>query len=327
MFVTKERESLTDRPAIEVNQLGKEYRHGWFGKRVNALQDVSFQVFPGQVFGLLGPNGAGKTTLIKILLGIVRSTAGSARLLNYAAGDRRGRRRVGYLPEHLRLARHQTARTALEFYGRLNGLSRRQILAKRDDLLTMVGLDGRDRESVRRFSKGMQQRLGLAQALLHDPDVLILDEPTDGLDPVGRQQIRQLLHHLRDQGRTVFLNSHLLQEVELICDQVAILDHGRLKFVGTIGELTPTAETDLRMHVSGDEKVIHEVTSGYPNATVVPLSGGLQSIHLSVPDQVTADLLVDRLRQRNVSIVQLNRNKKTLESAFLELIAEKAEVV
>ncbi len=314
------------KPVVQIHEVGKNYRNGWFGKRVVALNRVSFEIFPGQVFGLLGPNGAGKTTLIKILLGIVRSTSGSASLLNHPAGDRRGRRRVGYLPEHLQLARHQTARTALELYGKLSGLSNSEIIAKRDSLLELVGLEGRDRESVRRFSKGMQQRLGVAQALLHDPDVLILDEPTDGLDPVGRSKIRLLLQKLRDEGKTVFLNSHLLQEVELVCDRVAILDHGKLKFVGTIADLTPSAETDLQLRLLGAEARIRSACeTAEPNLT--RLEDEVFQLQITVPDQAAADGLVDRLRQQGISIAQLTRRKKTLEDAFLELITEKAELV
>ena len=313
-------------PVIEVKEVGKKYPNGWFGKPVTALNNVSFDVFSGQVFGLLGPNGAGKTTLVKILLGIARSSAGTARLLGHAAGDRRGRRRVGYLPEHLRLARHQTARTALELYGNLSGLSNSEVRAKREGLLELVGLDGRDKESVRRFSKGMQQRLGIAQALLHDPDVLFLDEPTDGLDPVGRSKVRLLLQKLRDEGKTVFLNSHLLQEVELICDRVAILDHGELKFVGTIDDLTPSESTDLQLQVAGDEQALRAAAENMHESHLTSMDDGIFLLRVQVPDQPAADAVIDRLRERGASIIQMTRRKKTLEDAFLELIAEKAEL-
>ena len=318
---------LADRSVIEIDQVSKVYRHGWVGKGVHALEDVSFKVLPGQIFGLLGPNGAGKTTLIKVLLGIIRATSGKAKLLDFSAGDRRGRIRVGYLPEHLRLARHQTARTALELYGKLSGLSNAQITERRDELLKTVGLEGRDQESVRRFSKGMQQRLGIAQALIHDPELLILDEPTDGLDPVGRSQIRQLLQQLKQSGKTVFLNSHLLQEVELVCDHVAILDHGQLKFVGTMEELSPPDSTDLMIHAAGAETDVRAAVEGEPELQIEPLKDGGFLLQVTVHDQSNADRLVDQLRHHQVSIVRLNRRKKTLEDAFLELISQKAELV
>ncbi len=206
------------------------------------MQDVSLDVGRGEIFGLLGPNGAGKTTLIKVLLGLVRGSSGAATLLGFPAGDRRGRRTVGYLPEQLRIARHHTARTALQFYGQLHGLDATTIRKRSSKLIDLVGLQGRDVESVKRFSKGMLQRLGLAQAMLHEPELLFLDEPTDGLDPIGRSQVRSVLQQLRDQGRTVFVNSHLLQEVELICDRVSVLDRGRVRYVGTIRDLTPNEQ-------------------------------------------------------------------------------------
>ena len=217
-------------PALEIRDLCKTYREGWlFRKKFEALRGVSFQVEPGEIFGLLGPNGAGKTTIIKILLGIARKTSGEARLLGRPAGHQASRRQVGYLPEHLRMAPHHNAWTALELFGRLSGCSHRQIRVRGAELLKEVGLADRAKDALSKYSKGMLQRLGLAQALLHDPQLLILDEPTDGLDPVGRKDVRTLLTRLKEQGKTVFLNSHLLQEVELVCDRVAILDRGQLR--------------------------------------------------------------------------------------------------
>lgn len=313
--------------AISVNQVSKTFARSVFGGSLKALDNVSFNVPRGQIFGLLGPNGAGKTTLIKILLGIIRRSGGEARLLGLAAGDRRSRRRVGYLPEQLKLPRHQTARTALEYYGRLSGMSYRSIRQRRDGILKMVGLEGRDRESVRRFSKGMQQRLGLAQALLHEPEVLILDEPTDGLDPVGRSEVRSVLQELRDAGQTVFINSHLLQEVELVCDRVAILDKGKLRFVGTIEELTPDQETMIELELMGNKADILNALEGMsPDVLPSPVSS---VVRLSIPveDSKQIDAIVDRLRNRNISIQKMNPKRVTLEDAFLNLITVQAEVV
>ena len=184
---------------VEVRELRKVYNGwSWGGRRrIEALRGVTLHADAGEVFGLLGPNGAGKTTLIKILLGVVKPTAGKATLFTQAAGSSRARMRVGYLPESLRVDRHHTARSALRYYGRLSRMSSAQIARRSDELLELVGLRGRDRESVRQFSKGMYQRLGLAQALLHDPDLLVLDEPTDGLDPVGRSEVRRVIEQLR----------------------------------------------------------------------------------------------------------------------------------
>lgn len=225
-------------PVIAVHRVTKRYRSGLVrGRRITALSEVSLQARRGEIFGLLGPNGAGKTTLIKILLGVIHADGGWASLAGQPAGTLAARRHVGYLPESLRIDRHHTARSALAFYGRMSGLDRATIRHRSSQLISLVGLAGRDRESVRRFSKGMSQRLGLAQALLHDPDLLILDEPTDGLDPVGRSEVRRLLLELKSRGKSIFLNSHILQEVELVCDRVAVMASGQVRGVGTIDEL------------------------------------------------------------------------------------------
>ena len=312
-------------PVIAIGELRKSYRSGMWRRSVEALRGVSFQVGRGEIFGLLGPNGAGKTTVIKILLGIVRASGGTARLLNYPAGDRRGRRQVGYLPEDLQFPRHQSARTALEYYGRLSGLSFREIRSRRDALLDTVGLKDRDRESVKRYSKGMLQRLGLAQALLHDPEVLVLDEPTDGLDPVGRSQVRSILVQLRNEGRTVFLNSHLLQEVELVCDRVAILDAGQLRFEGTIADLTPTHETALMLELAGTEAAVRAALASRTIEQFRVVAGGRLQAIVPLSSQEEADRVVDDMRQAGISILSMAWRRKTLEDAFLELVKRKAD--
>ena len=223
-----------DSAIIDVHSLEKSYGTWSLTGRQTlvALRGVSLQAHAGEVFGLLGPNGAGKTTLIKILLGVVKPSGGTASLFGESVGSTAARQRVGYLPESLRVDRHHTARSALRYYGKLSRMSSRDIARRSDELLDLVGLRGRDRESVRRFSKGMYQRLGLAQALMHNPDLLVLDEPTDGLDPVGRSEVRKVIKRLRDSGKTIFLNSHLLQEVEMICTRVAILANGEIRGSG-----------------------------------------------------------------------------------------------
>ncbi|MGI9515927.1 MAG: ABC transporter ATP-binding protein, partial [Pirellulaceae bacterium] len=204
---------------IEVRELSKTYTSGLiFRKKFPALHRVSFDVGRGEVFGLLGPNGAGKTTFLKILLGIISKSGGDASLLGFAAGNRRGRRNVGFLPEQLRFPRHLTGYTALEYYGNLHNKTSANVRDKRDELLDFVGLAGRGKDRVTKYSKGMLQRLGLAQALLNEPQLLVMDEPTDGLDPGARAEMRTLMQELRNRGVTIFLNSHLLQEVELVCD-------------------------------------------------------------------------------------------------------------
>lgn len=315
---------MTSDASIEVRDLRKSYRTGWFRRRFEALKGVSFEVGRGEIFGLLGPNGAGKTTLIKVLLGIVRRSGGSATLLNRPAGDRASRIRVGYLPENLQIASHHTAHTALEYYGKLSGLTSKDIKARRGELLESVGLADRTRESVKRFSKGMLQRLGLCQALLHDPEVLILDEPTDGLDPVGRSHVRNVLNGLKEEGKTIFLNSHILQEVELVCDRVAILDCGIVKALGTVDEIAPDQEegVELQLTVTGSKEAI-EAALGERSAANWEVNGDQQSrFRVRVKDQAAVDGCIDDLRRSSISIISLERRRLTLEDAFLRLFAD-----
>jgi ABC-2 type transport system ATP-binding protein len=309
--------------AIEATELWKTYRNGLLRRRFDALRGISLSVQRGEIFGLLGPNGAGKTTLIKILLGIARKSAGHATLLGRPAGDRESRIRVGYLPENLRIAGHHTARTALDLYGRLSGLPAAEIKQKREQLLESVGLADRAKESVKKFSKGMLQRLGLAQALLHDPELLILDEPTDGLDPLGRSHVRTLLHQLKQQGKTVFLNSHILQEVELICDRVAILDRGQLRAIGKVDEIAPqqTAGIELELVVSGTELSVRTALGERGVNRCDPMGDGQLRLLMRLIDQAAVDECIDDVRSHGISIIGLARHRVTLEDAFLRLLA------
>lgn len=308
--------------AIEIHDLRKTYRDGWLRRKVEALRGVSFNVSRGEIFGLLGPNGAGKTTIIKILLGIVRRTGGSAQLLGVNVGDRRGRRRVGFLPEHHRIPRHHTAFTALDYYGGLSGLSSVEVRRRRDGLLDMVGLSGWGKTPVRKFSKGMQQRLGLAQAMLHDPELLILDEPTDGVDPEGRAQMRQVLDRLKSENKTVFLNSHLLQEVELICDRVAILDRGLLRRAGSVDDLT-RSEGRLAITVLGEETAVRRALAQSSVVNWTTIETRRFEIELAATDQATIDACVDALRASGLSVAALTPVRDTLEDAFLAIVGQR----
>lgn len=315
--------------AIEVDRLSKTYVEGVFRrKRRDALREVSFEVKQGEIFGLLGGNGAGKTTFIKIMLGIIRRSQGRASLLGYPAGDIRARKRVGYLPENLRVPRHLTAITALEYYGHLSNVPTRVIRERRGPLLERVGLAARASDPVRNYSKGMLQRLGLAQAMLHDPDIFILDEPTDGLDPLARSQVRGYLAELKQQGKTVFLNSHILQEVELICDRVAILDKGNLRRVANVKEITaggagdlPGVAPSLEVHLdlAGDVNLIRPLLPA--EAVLEPRGTEGTRASIRVPDQASIDALVDELRRRGISLVGLARRRISLEEAYLEIVA------
>ena len=321
--------SLTAKgPAIEATDLKKTYSSGiLFGSKFEALKGVSFEVRRGEVFGLLGPNGAGKTTFVKILLGIIKRTSGSAKLMGHAAGSIAGRGQVGYLPEHLRISPHLTALTALELYGNLSNVSTETIRSKQDELLNLVGLAGREKESVKNFSKGMLQRLGLAQALLHDPKLLMLDEPTDGLDPRARAEMRAIIARLRESGVTIFLNSHLLQEVELICNSVAILDRGVLRFCGdvsNIGDAVAGAGDSIVADIElvGDLSGLSTIAADIPFEAIRQPTDNSLTARYEFSSQQQVDQFVDRLRSHNISIVGLSPQKLNLEDVFLKLIQE-----
>jgi ABC-2 type transport system ATP-binding protein len=234
--------SVNPVPAVETYGLAKRYG------RVAALDGLTMTVDHGEVFGFLGPNGAGKTTAVKLLLGLAQPTAGQARVLGAPLGDRSSRRRIGYLPELFRYQPWLRAREVLGLHCRLGGLDRDRWASEIDGVLSLVGLADRSDDLVGTFSKGMQQRLGLGVALLGQPELVILDEPTSALDPVGRLDVRSIIRTARDRGTTVFLNSHLLTEVERVCDRVAIIDHGRVLEAGRLDELL--GESTVRVRVT-----------------------------------------------------------------------------
>ena len=294
---------------IHTKNLAKRY-----GK-IEALKGVSLKVEEKEIFGLLGQNGAGKTTLIKILLGITRETMGEAHLLGKSAGTPAVLRRVGYLPEDHRFPEYHTGHSLLDFYGSLLGVSRHDRQKRIPEMLELVGLKGRMHSKVRTYSKGMKQRLGIAQALFHNPDVIFLDEPTDGVDPVGRREIRTLLQHLKSEGKTIFINSHLLGEVELICDRVGILQSGELIREGDIASLTRQRGLFLVGLAPGQTFPQAEVAQkGYPVTT----RGEFWEVALA--DGQSIDPVVDLLRSRGLSIRHLVEKRQTLEDMFLETV-------
>ncbi|MEX0641175.1 MAG: ABC transporter ATP-binding protein [Pirellulales bacterium] len=312
---------MSDDITIEVRDLTKTYSSGLIRRRrVEALRGISFAVQQGEIFGLLGPNGAGKTTLIKVLLGLVRKGHGEATLLGKPAGDRATRRQVGYLPESHRFPQHHTGASALDYFGGLSDLSSREVRRRTPELLERVGLADWANMPVKKYSKGMQQRLGLAQAMLHEPEVLILDEPTDGVDPVGRRDMRLILQELKGQGKTVFINSHLLQEVELVCDRVAILHHGKVERAGRIDELTKQSQTEFTFVVSASAERARKVLAEH---AILHVSGSSPAtVRIGAANQAAVDRAVDDLRRAEISILSLTGRRRTLEEAFLEIVGE-----
>ncbi len=307
---------MTDAPLLAVRDLAKNYRQRPFGRGFPALAGVSLEVGPGTVFGLLGPNGAGKTTLIKILLGLVRKTGGEARLFGQPAGVASSRRRVGYLPEAHRLPTYLTGRQVLELFGMLCGKSRAEVRQRAPALLELVDMHRDADRKVREYSKGMQQRIGLAQALIHDPELVFLDEPTDGVDPIGRAAIRAIVTRLKERGITVFINSHLLMEVELICDRVVIMDRGRIIREGSIDELTPRTGS-VRFELASLPADLASLLEGVGAELAIDAKG----FTLAVTDQ-ELDLAVDRLRAAGLSIRALLPRRLNLEEAFIDVVGK-----
>ncbi len=305
--------------AIEVKELSKAYRSPLGIRRHEALKRVSLNVPNGQIISLLGPNGAGKTTLIKLLLGLLRPSSGGATILGERAGSMRSRCKVGYLPENLIVESHHTADSALIYWGRLNHISRGQSRVRREALLRQVGLSKWAHVPVRQFSKGMRQRLGLAGALLHDPEILILDEPTDGLDPKGRKEVRDLLFAAKEQGKTIFLNSHLLQEVEQISDQIAILDQGELKFFGPQSAIQIEGTLRMEFELRGSETEARAALDLYGEITWQPLAEAHFRVCLNLEDQAAVDQCIDGLRAGGISIVGLKQGT-SLENIFLKIV-------
>jgi len=222
---------------IQIRNLSKIYRDFWGRKKVQALNSLSLDIHKGEVFGLLGPNGSGKTTTMKLLLGLLFATEGEINILGKPASDVSKNERIGYLPEESYLYRFLNAEETLDFYGRLFDMSSEERRSRADELIKMVDLDHARRRQLKEYSKGMTRRIGLAQALINNPDLVLLDEPTSGLDPLGTRDMKNLIRKLRDEGKTVVMCSHLLADVQDICDRIAILYAGELKVLGSVDDL------------------------------------------------------------------------------------------
>ena len=236
-----------DTPVLEFVDLAKEFRLGLQLTRVQAVRGVSLDVRAGEIFGYLGPNGAGKTTTMKMAMGLIQPSAGQVKLFGRTMQDSMIRSRVGYLPEHPYFYDYLTASEILDFYGELYGLDRGTRRRRVGELLELVGLSHAAHRTLRRFSKGMLQRVGIAQAIINDPDLVILDEPLSGLDPMGRKEVRDIIVALREQGKTVFFSSHILHDIETICDRVALLIQGKLEKVGPLDTLLSEGTSEVEV--------------------------------------------------------------------------------
>lgn len=300
---------------LETLNLTKLYQTG------GGCFDITLSVEEGETFGLLGPNGAGKSTFIKMLVGLLAPTAGEGWLLGHPLYSAAGRRRVGFLPENFRYHDWLTARELLEFHGKLHGLDFRELRDRIPEVLTLVKLTGVEKQAIRTFSKGMQQRLGLAVALLPRPRLLFLDEPTSALDPLGRREIREIILELQAEGVAVFLNSHLLTEVEKVCRRVAMIKNGRIVALGSLDELLG-GQKEVELCIEGMTpvlfdrltdlgKVIHREEAG---------TGAADIIRIRVPDQNRLPLLAETVVAGGAKLYRLAPVRNSLEELFVELM-------
>jgi ABC-2 type transport system ATP-binding protein len=302
-------------PIIEIDNLTKDYETGFARKRkTRALDGLSLTVEPGQIFGFLGANGAGKTTTLKLLMRLIFPTAGTARILDRDISDTSMHARIGYLPEAPYFYDYLTAREFLNYCGELFGLNQATRARRTEDVLTRVNLEKKswDRQ-LRKFSKGMLQRVGLAQAIINDPEIVFLDEPMSGLDPVGRREVRDLIAALRDEGKTVFMCSHILSDIEVLCDSVAILKGGRLAHAGSLNELR-AGETSLIEIIATDADADALRKNLSVEAEVATTPSGLR---IQVADEREVDAVIAALRSANGKLVSVQPVRQSLEELFM----------
>lgn len=302
-------------PAIETFELEKTYTVGFWRKHPRcALRPLSLTVEEGEVFGYLGPNGAGKTTTLKLLMGLMFPTAGSARILGLPVDYPRVKAQIGFLPEQPYFYDYLTARELLEYYAQLSGVESRQCGRRAAAVLERVRLSDVAGVQLRKFSKGMLQRVGIAQAILHDPRVVFLDEPMSGLDPVGRREVRDLIGSLKQEGKTVFFSTHILSDAEALCDRVAILHKGELRGVGVIADLTSA--------VRGKVEVIWQGSTVPPGVRAL---GGecyvTGEMARSILGEEQLDSAIDALRRANLKLVSVTPVRATLEDYFVEKLS------
>lgn len=303
---------------IETHELTKVYEAGFRGVDVEALKDLNLTIHSGEIFGYLGPNGSGKTTTIKLLLGLIFPTSGSIEILGRKdIGAAAIRRKIGYLPEGAYYPDFLRGEEVLQFYGQLYGLRGKDLGSRIDKVLEVVGMTHARRRLVRGYSKGMRQRIGMAQALLSDPDILILDEPTTGLDPIARKEIRDILADLRDQGKTLLISSHELLEVELISNRVGILSEGVLQTCGTIDELL--TNRDVLIHVETPPAAALEKLT---NAGVEVEDRVAGKVILHVPDNLSVYQALEICRSENVALTSVAPRRETLEELFVRVIGD-----
>jgi ABC-2 type transport system ATP-binding protein len=302
--------------AIDVHDLRKTYRTPFTRKKVEALRGVTFSVERGHIFGFVGPNGAGKTTTIRTLMGLIRPTGGSARLLGEELPSRAARFKIGFLPESPYFYDYLDVGELCDLAGRLFGLSPAVRKKRADELIDRVGLSRARAQSLKKFSKGMLQRAGLAQALMNDPELVVLDEPMSGLDPIGRKEVRDLILELRDQGKTVFFSTHILSDVEAVTDHVAIIARGQLQAQGKPADLVKQTVlgVDIIVRIQGDPG---DLVDGADRVRRVD-----DELSLTLNADVDVDAWVDRAHAKGAKVIQIAQRHETLEDLFMRQVAD-----
>src|SRR6516225_2246750 len=304
-------------PAIEILGLTKTYKVGFWRKQPKrALLPLNLSVEEGEVFGFLGPNGAGKTTTLKMLMGLVFPTAGSARILGKDFTDPSVKAQIGFLPEQPYFYDYLTGRELLEYYGRLSGVVGKDLSARVTQVLGRVGLPDAGGLQLRKFSKGMLQRVGIAQAILHEPRLLFFDEPMSGLDPMGRREVRDLMEQLKHEGRTVFFSTHILSDAEALCDRVGVIHQGELRGTGAVVDLTSSVKGKLEFTWQGTQ------VPGPVRALATETHANGDTVRAIVPE-ASQDIVIDTLRRERLKLVSMTPVRASLEDYFVEKIAPK----
>jgi ABC-2 type transport system ATP-binding protein len=293
---------------LEFQRITKEYRSSFGRRRVRALDDFSLTVERGEIMGFLGPNGAGKTTAIHLAMGFMRPSEGAGVMLGERFGHAATRKRVGFLAENVALY-HRQVSPLLRFYGALNGMTDPRLAQRTREVLELLELSDVEKRNASKLSRGMMQRVGLAQALVNDPDLLILDEPTSALDPIGRVAVRELLLRMRDSGKTIFLSSHLLSEIELICDRIAILHRGKLVRLGKTGELLESAE-ESEIVARGIEATVFSSAAS---------ENGFVKMKVRTADQRST---IEQIWAKGGEVIRVNPARRSLEDIFIQLTKE-----
>ncbi|MBI4975244.1 ABC transporter ATP-binding protein [Candidatus Peregrinibacteria bacterium] len=302
--------------AIEIKNLSKLFRAGFIMKRVKVLDNLNLDINKGEIFGYLGPNGAGKTTTIKILLGIISPTAGSVSLLGKDIKEIGVKKYVGFLPEQPYFYDYLTANEFLHFCGQLFNINRIDRQKRIDELLRIVKLEESSHLQLRKFSKGMLQRIGIAQALINDPELIILDEPMSGLDPIGRKEIRDIILSLRDRGKTIFFSTHIIPDVEMICDRVGIIMAGKLQDVGYIDDMLDASISNTEIIVSNiSEPLIDEIKKIAPQCIQTS-----DKLLIKAENDEQISKIIETIYKHHGQLISLTPHKKSLEDIFVERI-------